>query len=689
MIALSSVLGKTFHLLLSKRITSYLTSNNFIDSSTQKAFISKINGVIEHNQCLHEILDHAKLNKRTVHSTFFDLEDAFGSVDHKLISFSLLRYKIPIEIHNYIMNLYSTLRGTVVTKGWSSEEFPFNKGEFQGEPLSPVIFLLIFNPLLEKLKTEIQHGYEINNVRYISTPFADDFNLLTKNKKTHQRIIDKLQQWTTSMGLKLKPSKCKSLSIVSGQSQSVNFSLGEDVIETLEKEHHKFLGSTITFQNKQADIYEVVHEHFETRLQRIDDLLIRKEFKTRIYKDYLLPSSKFMLTVHNLSNTSLKKLDALTARYLKRWVDLPQCATRAILHSQQFLAIKTISQIYRESQSTAYISSKLKADTCVQNALESRLERESQWTHKRSTIVDCENLFQKAVEKSPENSEIETVKKKAKNDINEEMKDYWTNHLKSLVIQGAFLSADDCISDINYKSILFNLPRNVMKFLSNACIDTLPTNNNLQKWNKRNSNACQLCGNKETLLHVLNFCKTMLDQGRYTWRHNSVLNIIHSTLLSNLQFPSKIEISCDLPGFICGISTVPTDILVTSQKPDLVIIDRALKKIVLVELTVPFDINVKSAHERKNKRYENLIQDLNCAGYQSSCLAIEVGARGFISKENQLRISDLFRFVGQTMNKKDSNSFLDKLKKTVIIASYVIFYSKFEQSWMDPNLITV
>ena len=113
------------------------------------------------------------------------------------------------------------------------------------------------------------------------------------------------------MGLKLKPSKCKSLSIVSGQPQSIDFHLGEDILETLEKEPHKFLGSFITFKNKQSEILQLVLEHFETRLKRIDELLVRNEFKVKIYSDYVLPASRFVLTVHNLSPTSLKKIDAV------------------------------------------------------------------------------------------------------------------------------------------------------------------------------------------------------------------------------------------------------------------------------------------------------------------------------------------------------------------------------------------
>ena len=138
MIALSSVLGKTFHLLLADRLTNYLTENKFIDKATQKAFINRVNGVVEHNQCLHEIIDHAKSLHRTAHITFFDLEDAFGSVQHNIISHSLLRFRIPIAVHDYIINLYSMLNGTVVTKDWTSVRFKFNKGVFQGDPLSPV-----------------------------------------------------------------------------------------------------------------------------------------------------------------------------------------------------------------------------------------------------------------------------------------------------------------------------------------------------------------------------------------------------------------------------------------------------------------------------------------------------------------------------------------------------------------------
>ena len=207
--------------------------------------------------------------------------------------------------------------------------------------------------------------------------------------------------------------------------------------------------------------------------------------------------------------------------------------------------------------------------------------------------------------KENEDMNIQTLKTKVKNSINDEMKTHWNNHLKTLVTQGNFLGTEEHFSkDINFKSIVYNLPRNILSFFSNACIDTLPTNVNLSQWKKRSLPNCALCHNKETLLHVFNNCQIMLEQGRYTWRHNSVLNSIFSFFKSVNE--NNLEMICDLPGSLEGISTIPSDIVVTNLRPDLVLIDRQSMEITMLELTVPYDSNIDSAHERKSERYEPL-----------------------------------------------------------------------------------
>ena len=100
MITLTGCIGKSYHLILSECLSTYLTSNKFIDPTHQRAFLPDINGCIEHNIVMEEIIKITKNKNKTYQITFFDLEDAFGSVPHTLINSTLERNFPPEKIKN-------------------------------------------------------------------------------------------------------------------------------------------------------------------------------------------------------------------------------------------------------------------------------------------------------------------------------------------------------------------------------------------------------------------------------------------------------------------------------------------------------------------------------------------------------------------------------------------------------------
>ena len=60
---------------------------------------------------------------------------------------------------------------------------------------------------------------------------------------------------------------------------------------------------------------------------------------------------------------------------------------------------------------------------------------------------------------------------------------------------------------------------------------TAPTATNFRRWGVSAVDpACIMCGKPATLRYVLNGCPVALHQGRYTWRHNSVLSAIRHRL---------------------------------------------------------------------------------------------------------------------------------------------------------------
>ena len=139
-----------------------------------------------------------------------------------------------------------------------------------------------------------------------------------------------------------------------------------------------------------------------------------------------------------------------------------------------------------------------------------------------------------------------------------------------------------------------------MSFVLRSSIDCLPSLAVLKRMHKRTSTSCPLCGNHQTLHHILNFCSVSLQQGCYTWRHNSILNHLFQSPSSPYSSVTPCPtILADLPD--CPLptgSTIPPNVLCTSLRPDLVILFPS-RKIIILELTVPFESNISDAHSRK------------------------------------------------------------------------------------------
>ena len=549
--------------------------------------------------------------------------------------------------------------------------------------MSPLIFILCFDPILKELDLNSNHGYEINGQKIISAPFADDFCLISNNKMTHQRLISKISKLTKTMGLKLKPVKCRSLSISSGKPTAVKFNLDDSIIPTLDEESHKFLGSLVTFKNTNLDVFQYLEKKLRSGLENIEKGLIRNEFKLKVYAEYFLPSIRFHLTVNDTSMSHLQQLDALTDRYLKLWSGIPRPGTLAFLHTPRGLNIKSISSLYEECHTNAYISSRVKADDKVNKCLDSQLNRESNWTKKVSQVVKSDQVLEAVNQEIPD-ANLKQKQTKAKEIHQEQSTEKWHSHIKTLVVQGRFLDLlHEESKSFQWNSIIYNLPNRVSKFLINSVTDTLNTRANLQRWGKAMSSHCKACGNHETLHHVLNHCPEFLKQGRYTWRHNNVLSYINNLLKTSIVEDEVLK--CDL-GDGCGFTTVPINCTVTNLIPDICLYSEKEKLITIIELTIPFELNIDSAHSRKSDKYAALVSDINANGIKTEFIALEIGSRGFISCDNDKRLRKLFNRCKSDISYKN---FKLNISKLAIISSFVIYHAKNDPMWENIPLLSV
>ena len=130
------------------------------------------------------------------------------------------------------------------------------------------------------------------------------------------------------------------------------------------------------------------------------------------------------------------------------------------------------------------------------------------------------------------------------------------------------------------------------KFAINSAVDTLPHNANLHLWRKRNDDVCPLCGDRQTLIHVLNACPVALQARRYNHRHDTVLRKIVAVVSDHLLQTETL--TSDLSDY-----QFPHHIVPTSLRPDIAWWDDTRKKLSLAELTICFETSFKGAAERK------------------------------------------------------------------------------------------
>ena len=68
-----------------------------------------------------------------------------------------------------------------------------------------------------------------------------------------------------------------------------------------------------------------------------------------------------------------------------------------------------------------------------------------------------------------------------------------------------------------------NRPKNMFNVSIKHLNNTLATRKNLCKWSISQSSACSFCLQAWSLQRIVSSCKSHLEDGRYTWRHNSLL----------------------------------------------------------------------------------------------------------------------------------------------------------------------
>ena len=151
---------------------------------------------------------------------WIDYKKAYYMIPHSWIINSLKMYKISDEVINFIDKTMKTWRVELIAGGRLADA-KIQRGIFQGDALSPLLFIIAMMPLNHILR-ECTAGYKLSRsqekVNHLT--YMDDIKLFAKNeKKKVATLIHTFRIYSRDIGMEFDMEKWAMLVMKSGKRQ--------------------------------------------------------------------------------------------------------------------------------------------------------------------------------------------------------------------------------------------------------------------------------------------------------------------------------------------------------------------------------------------------------------------------------------------------------------------------------------
>ena len=211
--------------------------------------------------------------KEALFACFVDFKKAYDTVWRDFLFYKLLKNGVSNKFVKLVQSLYSNLSSCILVKGGLSTKFPSLVGVKQGCNLSPLLFNMFINDLVELFpisdNTPVLSSIGINCLLC-----ADDIVLLSKTKEGLQEMIDKLYGFTQKWFLQVNTLKTKTLIFSRKRKRSINgFNFGVTQLPSCES--YCYLGTTFS---KNGSFNQATNVLYDKGLKSMFDIL-RSIFK--------------------------------------------------------------------------------------------------------------------------------------------------------------------------------------------------------------------------------------------------------------------------------------------------------------------------------------------------------------------------------------------------------------------------
>ncbi|KAF8789404.1 Retrovirus-related Pol polyprotein type-2 like protein [Argiope bruennichi] len=304
---IASVVVRQFHKILATRLLSQVDPS--LDD-LQFGFRPK-DGIASAVHLLDDLLQDACRRLSSISLAVLEIEKAFDSVSHDAIFDALAARQVSPTLVEYLKFVYANSRTFLCFQGQiSPDPVKPTRGVRQGDPLSPLLFLLVFEEVLRSIPNYegyVLHGRKINHIAY-----ADDLVLVADSITGLKDIANKILPALHTSGLNISIEKSSTISWkADGKNKRVIFDSKSTLLvrnrpvrSFRADEKFKYLGVNFTPRGRVK-----FRTDLEERLNILAKSLLKPQQKFFFLVKHLLPSLYHQPHLPNVHSGMLKKLD--------------------------------------------------------------------------------------------------------------------------------------------------------------------------------------------------------------------------------------------------------------------------------------------------------------------------------------------------------------------------------------------
>ena len=136
----------------------------------------------------------------------------------------LERFSFGPYLLQWVKTFYTNVFSCVLNNGFTTDIFPVQCGVRQGDPLSPLLFILALEVLACQIRDNDKiRGIVVNNEEIKLTIFADDMTCFLRDATSYHRLMETLQVFSRFSNLQVNNDKTEIFAIGGQKLDQKNF----------------------------------------------------------------------------------------------------------------------------------------------------------------------------------------------------------------------------------------------------------------------------------------------------------------------------------------------------------------------------------------------------------------------------------------------------------------------------------